>query len=347
MSRMLGMQEVFSIEKNVGEGELSNVSSRYKDLYAENGTEDDNEQKQEIRRHNYSFIVDTYYSLVTSFYEYGWGQSFHFAPRHEDESFRESLYRHEHFLALKLGLREGMCCLDMGCGVGGPMRTIARFTNAHVTGITINEYQVDRARRHNERAGLSELCTVVRGNFLELPFDPCSFDVAYAIEATCHAPRKEDVYGQAFRTIKPGGYFALYEWCMTDKYDKHNAQHRRIKLKIEEGDGLPSLDTTSDALIALKNVGFEIIESRDCAEDSPVPWYEPLDGKVTFSGFKHTRLGRFFTRASLSFLEKLRVVPEGSASVAQLLNEAAEALVAGGKEKIFTPMFFMLVRKPK
>jgi cyclopropane fatty-acyl-phospholipid synthase-like methyltransferase len=31
------------------------------------------------------------------------------------------------WLAHKLGLREGMRVLDVGCGVGGPMRTIARY----------------------------------------------------------------------------------------------------------------------------------------------------------------------------------------------------------------------------
>lgn len=35
-----------------------------------------------------------------------------------------------------------MNVLDVGCGVGGPAREIAKFTGAHITGITINEYQV-------------------------------------------------------------------------------------------------------------------------------------------------------------------------------------------------------------
>ncbi len=39
---------------------------------------------------------------------YGWGQSFHFAKRWKTESLEESIVRHEHFLAARLGLREGM-----------------------------------------------------------------------------------------------------------------------------------------------------------------------------------------------------------------------------------------------
>eukprot|EP01147_Barroeca_monosierra_P006918 gene6918-9552_t len=347
MSHFVGMQEVFKIEKNVGDGQLGDVSARYKQLFAEDGTEADNAKKQEARKHNYSFIVDTYYNIVTAFYEYGWGQSFHFAPRYHGESFRESMYRHEHYLSSKLGLKQGIKCLDMGCGVGGPMRTIAHFSGAKITGITINQYQVDRARSHNARAGLGNQCNVLQGNFLNLPFSDNTFDAIYAIEATCHAPNKDEAYCEAFRVLKPGGTFGLYEWCMTDKYDPNNSTHRKIKLQIEEGDALPNLDSIAEVLEALKRVGFEIVEYEDRAVTSPVPWYEPLDGKLTFTGFKHSRIGRTMTRMSLAVLETFRIVPRGSAGVAQLLNEAADALVAGGKEGIFTPLFFALIRKPQ
>eukprot|EP01098_Paradermamoeba_levis_P004217 TRINITY_DN1822_c0_g1_i1.p2 TRINITY_DN1822_c0_g1~~TRINITY_DN1822_c0_g1_i1.p2 ORF type:complete len:148 (-),score=52.79 TRINITY_DN1822_c0_g1_i1:836-1279(-) len=72
-------------------------------------------------------MVNQFYDLVTVFYEWGWGQSFHFAPRHRGESFEASIARHEYYLALKLKLEESHTVLDVGCGVGGPMRNICRF----------------------------------------------------------------------------------------------------------------------------------------------------------------------------------------------------------------------------
>jgi sterol 24-C-methyltransferase len=41
--------------------------------------------------------VNKYYDLATSFYEYGWGESFHFAHRYKWETLRESIVRHEHY----------------------------------------------------------------------------------------------------------------------------------------------------------------------------------------------------------------------------------------------------------
>ena len=53
----------------------------------------------EQRKTVYKDLTNKYYDLVKDFYEYGWGDSFHFAPRASNESFLESLVRHERNLA--------------------------------------------------------------------------------------------------------------------------------------------------------------------------------------------------------------------------------------------------------
>ncbi|MBA0854194.1 hypothetical protein Goshw_027346 [Gossypium schwendimanii] len=106
--------------------------------------------EEEERKANYTDMVNKYYDLVTSFYEFGWGESFHFAPRWKGESLKESIKRHEHFLALQLGLKPGHKVLDVGCGIGGPLREIARFSSTSVTGINNNEYQITRGKAEIE-----------------------------------------------------------------------------------------------------------------------------------------------------------------------------------------------------
>jgi sterol 24-C-methyltransferase len=202
--------------------------------------------------------------LATLFYEWGWGQSFHFAEQRKGETFIQSIKRHEWYLAGRLGVNKGAKILDVGCGIGGPMRNIAEFTGADVTGITINEYQVMRGNELNRQRGLAEQARLVQGDFMKMPFKDNTFDGVYAIEATCHAPRRQGVYGEIFRVLKPGCVFATYEWCLTDLYDPSNPEHRDIKKKIEEGDGLPDMATPSEVVAALKEVGFELIEARDC-----------------------------------------------------------------------------------
>ena len=40
-------------------------------------------------------------------------------------------------------------------------------------------------------------------------------------------------YRQAFKVLKPGGVFGVYEWLMTDDYDASNPKHREICHGIE------------------------------------------------------------------------------------------------------------------
>ena len=80
------------------------------------------------RNQHYDKMVDYFYELVTPFYEWGWGSSFHFAYRLKGESFAESMRRHEYYLSSWLGLPPRSRVLDLGCGIGGPTRNIGRFT---------------------------------------------------------------------------------------------------------------------------------------------------------------------------------------------------------------------------
>ena len=58
---------------------------------------------EEKRKEHYDTLASNFYDLVTDFYEYGWGESFHFAPRHNLESFPQSIARYELYIALRLG----------------------------------------------------------------------------------------------------------------------------------------------------------------------------------------------------------------------------------------------------
>uniref|UniRef100_A0A0A0LD12 Methyltransferase n=1 Tax=Cucumis sativus TaxID=3659 RepID=A0A0A0LD12_CUCSA len=236
--------------------------------------------EEEERKANYTDMVNKYYDLVTSFYEFGWGESFHFAPRWKGESLRESIKRHEHFLALQLDLKPGYKVLDVGCGIGGPLREIARFSYTSVTGLNNNEYQISRGKELNRVAKVDRTCDFV-------------------------------------------------------------------KAEIEIGDGLPDIRMTGKCLEALKQAGFEVIWEKDLAENSPLPWYLPLDkSHFSLSSFRLTALGRFITKNMVKALEFIRLAPKGSQRVQDFLEKAAEGLVEGGKKEIFTPMYFFLARKP-
>ncbi|KAG9410378.1 Delta(24)-sterol C-methyltransferase [Aphanomyces cochlioides] len=308
------------------------------------------EESIKLRQSEYQLMVDSFYDLVTDFYEYGWGQSFHFANRFRDETFRESIRRVEYFLASKLGLNKSHYALDMGCGIGGPMRNIARFSGAKIKGLTINEYQVRVANKNNEKMGLDKQCHVQQGNFMEMPFEANTFDAIYAIESVCHAPDKKACFAEACRVLKPGGTFVGLDWAVLNDYDPNNLHHVELKEGIEVGNGLPTLETPAQIAKALEDAGLEVIEHFSLQDNyrdpNEIPWYDTLSGKYTFSGFRMTWFGRQCTHLLVSTLEALKIAPKGTVKVSLMLNKTADDIVEAGKNNIFTPSYFFMARKP-
>lgn len=311
---------------------------------------------EDKRLGDYNRLTHHFYNLVTDFYEYGWGSSFHFSRYYRGEAFRQATARHEHFLAHKMNIKENMKVLDVGCGVGGPAREICRFTDCNIVGLNNNDYQIEKANLYAKKYNLADKLSFVKGDFMQMEFEPETFDAVYAIEATVHAPVLEGVYAEIYKVLKPGGTFGVYEWVMTDAYDDNNPEHRKVAYGIEVGDGIPKMYPKSVAVEALQNVGFEIEFQKDLADvDDDIPWYYPLAGEFKyvqhpsdyFTIFRTSRLGRLITTEVVGLMEKIGLAPAGSKQVTIALEDAAINLVVGGKEKLFTPMMLFICKKPE
>lgn len=334
-----------SANSSAGAGSVAEASNGYLAYFEDR----DGRKRDEVeaRRKNEAMTVsNAYYDLATDFYEYGWGESFHFAALRPGESREHSSAKHEYYLALKMQLKKGQRVLDVGCGIGGPARHMAAFAETSVVGINCNDYQLKRAKILTEKAGLSDLCSFVKGDFNNMPFEDNTFDAAYAMEATCHAEDLKKVFGEVHRVLKPGGVFAVYDWVMTDRYKPDDADHRRLKDDILEGSGVADLVTITGFHVAIRAAGLEIVEARDRAVDSVVPWYTALQPQWTLSDLKITPLGRWLTHALLTVLETMRLAPQGSVAVHRTLCKGADGLSGGGEAGIFTPMYMVVARKP-
>ena len=75
-------------------------------------------------------IAESFYNLATDFYEYGWGDSFHFGFRKQGEPHTIAIQNSQHFVSQKLMVTDMDEVLDMGCGIGGPLRGVVR---GHIT----------------------------------------------------------------------------------------------------------------------------------------------------------------------------------------------------------------------
>ena len=332
------------VKANSG-GDMREALDDYYEMKALSSEQDDEDKVQQQPN-----VVSRYYDVVTQFYEYAWGESFHFSARRKGENLAASQKRQEEALAEMLDLKPGMKVADVGCGIGGPLVTIGKASGASITGLNFNAHQISRGEQLVRKAGLDGTCDFLLANFMDVPLPDGHFDAIYSFEAICHAPNTALLFKELYRLLKPGGYIGAIDWCLTERFDEDNATHRDIIERIEFSNATPDLLTTQQQLDTMKGAGFEVLSATDqAAESDPAtPWYMALQGRdVSLASLARIPAGRKFTMGVTKLLEKVRIAPPGTSEASGLLNIAADSLVEGGEAGIFTPMFVVHARKPE
>jgi len=103
--------------------------------------------------------------------------------------------------------------LDVGCGIGGSSRIMARDYGFVVTGVTISPTQVTRAR---ELTSPELPARFQIDDAMALSFPDASFDVVWSVEAGPHMPDKAVFAKELMRVLKPGGVLVLADWDQRD-----------------------------------------------------------------------------------------------------------------------------------
>ena len=101
--------------------------------------------------------------------------------------------------------------LDIGCGLGGPARYFAQRFGCRVSGVDITEPFVETAKRLNKLLGMSDTVAVEHGNGQRLPYGDNTFDGEYSQHVTMNVADRLQFFAEAYRMLKPGGFFALTE----------------------------------------------------------------------------------------------------------------------------------------
>ena len=311
----------------------------------------DESERNDGNGYDHTETVNTYYDLCTEFMQFGWSESLHFAPLTPSESLEESILRHQRLMIDRLQLARGMRVVDVGCGLGGPMRRVVRESGAKVLGVNNNGQQLEKARRMNTEAGLDHMTETLQCSFMDMgAIEARTFDAAYAIESTCHAPDKPEAFREIFRVLKPGALFWGQEMCLTGAFDPDNAHHRAVEKDLRLGIALNEIATFKEVDDALAAAGFTLVEAKDRGVlDGPsTPWYQPMVGRrgTLRSAFRRTPWGRKAMACAVRLAEAIGAFPRGSAAVVQLMDRTAAAYVEGGESGIFTPLYCFLARKP-
>ncbi|MCR8827494.1 methyltransferase domain-containing protein [Pseudosulfitobacter koreensis] len=150
----------------------------------------------------------------------------------------------------------GAHMLDIGSGSGAIAVSLVRDHGAaHVTGIDIEEPVCAAARRRVAQAGLSDRITIRQVTPGPLPFDAASYDVVFSKDSIIHIPDKEALAADAFRVLKPGGWFAASDWLIAHD----DAPSAEMAAYIAQEDLDFAMASPARYHRALKQAGFDNI----------------------------------------------------------------------------------------
>lgn len=219
--------------------------------------------------------VRRYYSDAAEDYRY-WGDTFnmHFGfwrwgmnpwrlePMLERMT-REVLER------ITTGLHADARVLDLGCGVGTPLRWAAEYyPHLEFTGVTVVPEQASQARRRALGSNAPTRIHCVAGDYTRLPFASETFDGAYAIESSCYAPgfSKQALIDEAGRALRPGARLVVADAFLKTARPM-SAPVRRIYRELCTCWALDEWGNIHDFVRALGASGFEKVEVQNISRN--------------------------------------------------------------------------------
>ena len=145
-----------------------------------------------------------YDDATTAFLEELWGEGY-LSPGGPDEVAR---------ILEGLDLA-GRTVLDVGCGSGGITLALARdFGAGRVIGLDVEAPVCAKARARVAAAGLVERIEIREVTPGPFPLADASVDVVFSKDSIVHIPDKAALAREAFRVLRPGGWFAASDWLI-------------------------------------------------------------------------------------------------------------------------------------
>ncbi|MGA8051958.1 MAG: class I SAM-dependent methyltransferase [Burkholderiales bacterium] len=165
-------------------------------------------------------------------------------------------------IADSLDISAGDHVLDVGSGIGGPARYMARRFDCRVTGIDLTAEFCDVARHLTRLLGFEERVRFELGNALAMPFGDASFEGAYSMNVSMNIADKDAFYREVRRVLKPGG------WLMLSELARGTGPEIDYPTPWASSAHASFLSTPEETLRGLEDAGFEVVNFRTTVEES-------------------------------------------------------------------------------
>jgi len=142
--------------------------------------------------------------------------------------------------------------VDVGCGTGGPVRTLATEFGCQLVGVATTPQFCEAAAELNRRSGLDDLIEIRAGTAVDLPCEAAEFTVVWTQHASARFPDKPRMYAEMRRALVSGGRLAFFDVLTGDCQPLH------LPVPWADAHGHLSLATSDELRAMVTRAGFTI-----------------------------------------------------------------------------------------
>ena len=154
---------------------------------------------------------------------------------------------------------KGLRGLDIGCGLGGPMRWAATTLDASMTGIDVTPEMIEAAKMITQRVGMQNACRFMVADACSADFAPASFDFVIMMAVSCNIPNRNALHSFIARVLKSGGVCGILEpfqgsvpGCVLP-----------VPWSIDGGNDTSFVLTPEETILEMEKVGLRLSGRRD------------------------------------------------------------------------------------
>ncbi|MCX7996845.1 MAG: methyltransferase domain-containing protein [Patescibacteria group bacterium] len=186
----------------------------------------------------------------------------------------EAQHNMRELLRESLALPRGACVLDAGSGYGVVAEHLRRYGGYNVYGIDLNQGRVSIADKYaRARKSPDGSTNFIVGDYGRIPFLADSMHGVFTCETLCHAPYLEEVLGEFYRVLRPGGRLVLHEYTIPP-LEEMNPLAQAIAKAMIKRTGMSSIHRFTHGAFPdiLSGIGFRNIDVRDITEGVIPHW---------------------------------------------------------------------------